>query len=214
MALERLAMNSRAVWLEAREAQGLGGSEAAAIVGLSPWMSATELWQIKTGIKSRKNFSNEAIEKGIAFEPVLRELFKAKHPEYDIEYHQFDLLYQSERPWLFATLDGEIRDNERQRQGILEIKTASPQNKAAWAKWDNATPLSYRAQITHQLLATGYDFATLFAYLFNFEGDMTIREYNFERERMVDDMDWLLEKETAFWHKVQTRQQPDTVLVL
>lgn len=214
MALTRLAINNRAVWLEARASQGIGGSEAAAIVGLSPWMSATELWQIKTGIKSRKNFSNEAIEKGIAFEPVLRELFKAKHPEYDIEYHQFDLLYQSERPWLFATLDGEIRDNERQRQGVLEIKTATPQGKAGWAKWDNAIPSGYYCQILHEMLATGYDFVKLFACLFNFEGDMTIREYHFEREKMADDMDWLLEKETAFWQKVQTRQQPDTVLVL
>lgn len=214
MALTRLAINNRAVWLEARASQGIGGSDAAAIVGLSPWMSATELWQLKTGLKKSKETSNEAIEKGIAFEPVLRELFKAKHPEYTIGYHPFDLLYQTERPWLFATLDGEIQDNERQRQGVLEIKTATPQNKAAWMKWDNAIPQNYMVQITHQLLATGYDFVTLFACLFNLEGDMTIREYHFERERMVDDMDWLLEKETAFWQKVQTRQQPDTVLVL
>lgn len=214
MGLDRISPNTRKRWLKARETQGIGGSEAAAIVGLSPWMSATELWQIKTRQKPPKEISNEAIEKGIAFEPVLRELFKAKHPEYDVRHYPFDILFQAERPWLFATLDGEIWDKSKERWGVLEIKTATPQNKVAWSKWDNAIPQAYLVQVTHQLLATGYDFVTLFACLFNFEGDMTIREYRFERERMTDDMAWLLEKEEQFWRKVQMRQQPDTVLIL
>ena len=47
------------------------------------------------------------------------------------------------------------------RKGILEIKTTEIRRSLDWKKWDGQVPDYYYAQIVHQLLATGYDFAIL-----------------------------------------------------
>lgn len=199
--MERLSFTDRESWLAGRtEHHGIGGSEAAAAVGLSPWQTPLELWRIKVGAEAPKDLSgNAAVEQGVRMEPVLRDFFMATHPEFRLDYHPFDILFQTERPWLFATLDGELTDRDG-RHGILEIKTATPNGKAGWDKWSNGkTPANYFAQTCHQLLATGYDFVRLFAGLYSMNGDITLREYEIEREDVKPSMDWLLARETDFW---------------
>ena len=202
------------LWVKARDDRGIGASEAAAIVGLSPWMSANDLWQIKTGLKPRQDLSgNIFVEQGKRMEYAIRELYKAYHPEFKVAYHPYDLLYQRDRPWLFATLDGEVTDNKG-RCGILEIKTSSPQSKADWEKWNEQIPRNYEIQIYHQLLASGYEFVDLMALLINSDGDFTVRTYRFERADHEGDLAWLLEKEEAFWQSVQNKTLPPMTLVL
>lgn len=46
-------MQDRSKWLEMRKS-GIGGSEAAAIVGLNPWKSAFQLWMERQGRLNRK----------------------------------------------------------------------------------------------------------------------------------------------------------------
>ena len=164
---ERLHFENREDWLEGRM-QGIGASEAAAVVGVSPWMTPLEL------------SGSVAVSRGVRMEPVLRDLYAAMHPHYTVDYHAYDILYQEDRPWLFATLDGEVTDDQG-RRGILEIKTSSPNGKLGWAKWDGQIPLHYLTQILHQMLATGWDFVDLLASLENMDGDLSIRTYRFER---------------------------------
>lgn len=203
---------TREEWLSLRKS-GIGASESAAVVGLSPWMTASELYEIKTGLKQAKDLSdNEEVSRGVRMEKPLRELYKSQHPDYKVAHHQYDMLYQKERPWLFATLDGEVKDNNK-RSGILEIKTASPNGKAGWAKWNEQVPETYFMQCCHQLLASGYDFVDLFAALINREDDITIRTYHFERADLEEDMAWLLEKETEFWNNVQNQSVPPLTFV-
>lgn len=179
--------------------QGIGASEAAAVVGMSPWMSKLELWRLKVGAEKAKDLSGSAaVSRGVRMEPALRGLYTAIHPHYTVDYHAYDILYQKERPFIFATLDGEVTD-ERGRKGILEIKTSSPNGKAGWAKWDGHIPDHYYCQILHQMLATGYEFVDLMASLENMDGDLIIRTYHFERANQEEDMAWLLEKETDFY---------------
>lgn len=202
----RKSFKDRAEWLNGRTA-GIGASEAAAIVGLSPWETATELWELKTGLRSAKDISSdESVSQGVRLEPVLRDLFSATHSDFKVEYHQFDILFQPDRPWLFATLDGELTDGDG-RKGILEIKTATPNGKAGWAVWSNRIPDHYLCQIYHQLLATGFEFAILYAALFGNDG-ITIREYLIEREEVGADLEWLLDKETEFWQSVTEKSVP------
>lgn len=204
----RKRFHSREEWLSARQ-NSLGASEAAAIIGQSAWMTATELWQQKV-FGTRKDLSgNEAVAKGVRLEPYLRELFKGLHPEFKVEYHPFDLLYQKERPWLTATLDGEIVDKEKNRS-VLEIKTSTPQSRKAWDEWNGRIPNGYFCQCLHQLKATGYSSVILFACLFGQDGEMTIREYLIDGndEQVQRDMEYLLEKETEFWESVQSRTLP------
>ncbi len=182
---------------------------------MSPWMSPLELWRLKVGKDTPKDLSGSAaVSRGVRMEPALRGLYEAMHPDYTVEYHAYDMLYQKERPWLFATLDGEITD-ERRRKGILEIKTSSPNGKAGWAKWDKRVPDPYHCQLLHQMLATGYEFVDLMAGLENMEGDLSIRTYRFERAEQGENMAWLLEKEIAFYqNNILTGTPPAAILRL
>ena len=205
--ITRNSYRSRDEWLIARR-KGIGASEAAAIVGMSPWMTATELWELKTGQRAETDKSSDKfVSQGVRLEPVLRELFKVTHPEYIVDYHAYDIIFQPEIPWLFATLDGELTSSAK-RHGILEIKTATPTGRAGWAKWDGKIPQNYYLQLIHQLLATGYDFAVLYAALFSNDGNIFIREYWLERFDCEEDMAWLLEREGAFWKSVNTKTMP------
>lgn len=200
----------RESWLAGRS--GIGASEAAAVCGLSKWQTPIGLWELKTGKKKAKDLSgNEAVAFGVRAEPHLRGLFMAEHPEYTLAYHAYDILYQDYRPWLTATLDGELYDADG-NFGILEIKTAQCSSKADWEAWRDRIPTHYYTQINHQFLATGAKFAYLFALLTGLDGDSSVRTYYFTAENCAGDMAWLLNKETKFWQYVQADKMPPAVL--
>ena len=214
---ERLSCATREDWLAARFV-GIGGSEAASAIGKNPWQTPAELWELKTGRREPKDLSdNPAVAQGVRMEPALRTMYAALHPEYRVEHYPYDIIYQPNRRWLFATLDGELIETRNGRRGILEIKTATPNGKAGWSEWsDGKMKPAYFIQTLHQLLATGYDFVRLFAALYSMNGDITLREYEIERTDHLDDLDWLLQKEADFWRYVEndTNTPPPAPLVL
>lgn len=53
-------------------------------------------------------------------EEYIRELFKLDYPEYQVEHHEFRILQSKDHPFMQASLDGELTDQEG-RKGILEI---------------------------------------------------------------------------------------------
>ena len=213
--LEYKHFPDREAWLKGRkDFPGIGASEAASIVGASSWMSASELWQLKTGRKEPKDLSlNEQVSYGTHAEEHIRALFMLKHPEYKLEYRPFDFMYQKERPWLRCTLDGElvVPDGER---GTLEVKTAQIQSKSQYAQWNNRIPDHYLVQLLHQFLATGYSFAYLTAELMYMDGSSTLRSYYFRAQDYYDDMEWLLEEEEKFWDSVLNQKTPNVKIVL
>ena len=210
-----IKINSREEWLKARQSQGIGGSEAGAILGLNKYMTNVDLWELKTGRKAAPDLSdNAAVQFGKYAEPLLRELFKQDYPQYSVDYHEFDLYVNDTYPFIFATLDGEITAADGSR-GILEIKTTTIQNKLQWNEWDNKIPDSYYGQILHQLAATGWDFAILKAYIrYYVDGEVrvTIRHYRIERKDVLTDIQYLIKAEFEFWEKVQNDEQPPLLL--
>ena len=201
----RIDCKNEEEWL-AERCNHIGGSDCAALLGVSKWKSNVDLYREKVGAVQRF-VTNEAIELGKRAEPALRELYSAYNPEMAIDYHQYTIIFQEEYPFIASTLDGELTD-AFDRKGILEIKTATPNGKAGWAKWDNQIPQQYFVQIVHQLLATKYDYAILYAALFNQEGNIFIREYSLEAEDAEMDMEWLLGRETEFWQSVESKSVP------
>jgi putative phage-type endonuclease len=188
-------------WLAGRQ-NGLGASDAAAVVGLSPWMTALALWKQKLGMEAAPDLSgNAAAQDGVKMEPVLRDYYIATHPQYTLEYYPYDILSQTEKPFITATLDGELCDADG-RKGILEIKNVSISNKTALEKWTGGKiPEYYYVQIIAQLAATGFQFARLFAALHFMNGDTTLKEFEVERDEVIDDIEWLTERMTAFWEQ-------------
>ena len=212
----RIKCKTREEWLSKRS-MGIGASESAAIIGQSPWMTANDLWNLKVGNTQPRDLSdNESVQTGVRLEKPLRELFKAIHPELKVEHHPFDMLYQEDYPFMFATLDAEFceKGSAGKKRGLVEIKTATPNSKAGWEKWKEQVPPNYYAQIIWQLACTEYDYAILFACLFTLEGDFQIRQYRFDRAGMTEDIEYMRRKATEFWQSVQTRTLPPMTLII
>lgn len=210
-----IQIENRDEWLKARQAQGIGGSEAGAVLGVNKYQSNVDLWELKTGRREPADLSeNAAVQFGKYAEPLLRELFKQDYPEFDVNYHEFWIYVNDQYPFIFATLDGELTAPDGSR-GILEIKTTTIQNKSQWDEWDGRIPDSYYAQILHQMTATGWDFVILKAYIrYHVDGEVrvSIRHYRINRSDVQADIEYLIQREAAFWEDVQNNVQPALIL--
>lgn len=203
-------------WQKAR-LQGIGASEASAIVGCNPYMSNTDLWKIKTGRKKAADISSNAhVAYGHAAEGPIRELFALDYPEYEVTYGgAFDMVRNEKYPFIFATLDGRLREKSTGRLGVYEGKTTEILRSMAREKWRDGIPQNYYVQVCHQLLATGWDFAVLHAQLKRvWDGEMkaTRQTYFIERSEIQDDLDYLLAEEIKFWDYVQRDEMPPLIL--
>lgn len=208
-----LKPTDRKSWLAARR-QGLGGSDAGAAIGANKYKSNVELWREKTGITEPEDISDKpAVKFGKEAEQHIRALFMLEHPEFVVDYHEFYMYLNDTYPFIYATLDGELTD-ENGRRGILEIKTATIQNAAGWAEWVDGIPQSYYAQVLHQLAATGWSFVIVFAYLrAPYQGNIArIIERRIDRTDVKNDIAYLIEQEAAFWQAVKDKKQPPRLL--
>lgn len=208
-------------WLKAR-LSGIGGSEAAAVIGQSPWCSNTELWRRKTGREVAPDIScNEAVQYGHDAEGLIRGLFALDYSKkYRTEYlGEFDMVHHPEHRFIFATLDGRLTEIETGRKGILEIKTTSivrsMQKEKWWHDGKPCIPQQYYIQVLHQLLASGFDFAVLHAQLKYEYGDdirSERRTYHIERADHQASIDYLMEEEIKFWGYVERDEMPPMIL--
>lgn len=210
-----IKLNNREEWLKARQNQGIGGSEAGCIIGMNKYQSNVDLWELKTGKREAPDLSNNpAVMFGKNAEPLLRELFKLDYPEYDVDYHEFDMHVNNKHHFIFATLDGELTAPDGSR-GILEIKTTTIQNSGQWDEWDNKIPDSYYVQVLHQLAATGWDFAILKAYIrYHSDNEIraTVRHYRVDRKDVQEEIDFLIQQEAIFWQMVKDDKRPPLIL--
>lgn len=202
-------------WIKERQ-NGIGGSEASAILGLNPYMTNIELWEYKTGLKEPEDISKISyVEYGTKAELPLRVLFRLDYPQYEVKYYRYDLIKNEKYPFIFATLDGRLIEKETSRKGILEIKTTEILKSMQKEKWKDGVPDNYYIQVLHQFLATGWEFAVLKAQLkYEFDGEVYLqtKHYPMERKDHVEDLEYLLEQEVKFWEKVQKKQVPQLVL--
>ena len=209
-----LELGSREEWLTARSDR-IGGSEASAVVGLNPYMSNTDLWNIKTGRREAEDISDKPyVRYGHDAEPLLRDLFRLDFPDYKVGYVDNNLFLNSRYPWAHASLDGWLQDPEG-RTGILEIKTTEILQSMQKEKWKDRIPDNYYLQVLHYMMVMEADFACLKAQLkYDYDGDiyLQIRHYWIERQDVENDIRILSEKEEEFWHHMQNGTRPATLL--
>ena len=209
-----LELGSRDEWLQAR-GKRIGGSEASAVVGLNPYMSNTDLWNIKTGRREAEDISDKPyVRYGHDAEPLLRDLFRLDFPDYKVGYVDNNLFLNSRYPWAHASLDGWLQDPEG-RTGILEIKTTEILQSMQKEKWKDRIPDNYYLQVLHYMMVMEADFACLKAQLkYDYDGDiyLQIRHYWIERKDHENDIMFLAEKEEEFWHHMQNGTRPATLL--
>lgn len=205
---------TREEWLKARTSY-IGGSDAASVLGLNPWMSNTELWEIKTG-RRKKSFldDNEFVKYGHDAEPLLRELFKLDFPDYKVEYEENNLWTNDRYPFAHASCDGWITDQDG-RFGILEIKTSNLIGAGAMDKWRDRIPDNYYIQVLHYMMVLEADFGIVKAQLkTDRDGDVfcQTRHYHIERKDVEDDIDTLRKAEEEFYECILKNREPSLIL--
>lgn len=212
--VEMIQLKDRAEWLEARKNR-IGGSDAACIVGMNPYRSNVELWEIKTGQVEAEDISDKPYVKyGSEAEQHLRELFKLDFPQYKVSYVEDNMWLNDKYPFAHASLDGWLED-EQGRQGILEIKTTNILQSMQKEKWKNRIPDNYYCQVLWYLGVTGFDFAILKSQLkYDYGGDimLTTKHYRIEREDVEDDIEYLFQKGYEFFECIKEDRQPNLVL--
>lgn len=203
-----------AAWKKGR-LRGIGGSDAAAIVGMSPYKTNVRLFEELAGRREPEDISGKGcVIFGHAAEGLIRDLFALDYPGYQVEHHDWRILQNCHRPYLQASLDGELTDAAG-RRGVLEIKTAEIFGRTQWEKWDGRIPDNYYIQVLHYLLVTGYDFAVLRARIVSRrEGVVRAREedYFIERAEVEEDLKHLLSEEERFWGYVESGHCPPQAL--
>ena len=171
----------------------LGASDAPSVLQKSPWVSNIQLWEEKTGRRLPKDLSeNEAVQRGIAQEPIIRDAFIQEHPEYEVIHNPYDILYLSTYPFITCTLDGELIEKKTGRKGVLEIKTGSYSTKRYLDAWkQDQIPEHYFPQACQQLLVTGWDFLILRARLFRTDAEYADGGNNYWLPEMHETMFYL-----------------------
>lgn len=128
---------------------GIGASEIAAVLGLSPFMSATTLYYRKRGDLPDER-DNARMEWGRRLERMIFQRWLEDHPT---ESYTWGRMYRSdERPWQLATPDGLAWLQDE--QVVVEIKTAA--SKDGWGEdGSDEIPIYYRAQVMQQMDVVG-----------------------------------------------------------
>lgn len=166
---------------------GLGGSDIATALGLSPWKTQLELWAEKVG-KAESVRQNDAMEWGSRLEAAIFQKFKDENPSLRCSYAGGTVRHDK-HPFLLATPDGFIGND-----GILEIKTSGH------CPWEEV-PLHYLLQVQHYMYVMGRKQAW-FAVLFNGTDYREYGPYPFSKE---DYEGRILPQLQMFWDSVEKK---------
>ena len=145
---------SREDWLEVRKS-GIGSSDAAASVGLSPYQSMLELWLVKTGRdaglpKIDPNDESSPMYWGTLLEPIVAAHYTKRTGN---RVRKINAVLQHPDPdkhWMLANIDREVVGDSTVQ--ILECKTAGEFGSRLWC---DGVPEYVQLQVQHQLAVTG-----------------------------------------------------------
>ena len=139
--------------------QGLGATDCAAVMNLSPYRTAYELWLIKTGRQEEDTILSEdrlrlrhAHEETIANEYEVQKGVKLRRVNQTV--------YHKRLPFMLCNLDRIITGLHK----IVECKTSTAWLRQRWGvSGSDEAPMEYICQVQHQLACTGYDDADIAA---------------------------------------------------
>lgn len=144
----------RADWLAKRRG-GLGGSDIAQVVGISPYGSPYKVWADKTGrlALDDQDARTEVMRWGQRLERTILDEWEERTGLHTI--HRNGLFVSSEYPWAMATVDGlAVESPGSGLDGVLypvEVKYDT-----RMGGWDEV-PAHYECQAQWQMVVTGMD---------------------------------------------------------
>lgn len=190
--IQKITTNSHEEWLELRS-KYIGGSDAAAVVGLNPWCSPYSLWAEKT--KRLPAFEgNLATEVGTWLEDFIAKKWEQETGKKVRRVNQSFI--NDQYPWAIANID---RDVIGEDEG-LECKSTSELNLKKYKNGEY--PANYYVQCVHYLAVTGkkrWNLAVLI-------GNKEFKTFVIERDE--DEIAALMNEEKDFFHCIETDTPP------
>jgi putative phage-type endonuclease len=171
----------------------IGGSDAAAVVGMNAWVSPYALWAEKTG-RLPGFEGNLATEVGTYLEEFVAQKFAQETGKKVRKCNQS--WFNDQYPWAIANIDREIVGED----AGLEIKTTSEMNTQKFKGGEY--PANYYVQCMHYLAVTGKKRWYLAVLIGN-------REFKwFTIERDEDEINALMDAEKKFKQLVDSNTPP------
>lgn len=136
-------------WLEHRKL-GIGGSDAAAVLGVSKWVTPFQLWLEKTNRQEREDISGkDYVYFGTLLEDIVAKEFERRAEK---KVQRRNAMYQHpDHPFMIADVDRVVVGEN----WGLECKTANAFKADEW-KGDKV-PDTYYVQVQHYIAVMGWD---------------------------------------------------------
>lgn len=178
----------------------IGGSDAATVCGLNPYMTPYELWEVKTRRKIAEDISEKpSVKAGNMLEPAVRQ-WLAQETGLKIELSD-DTYVHPDYDFMAANIDGYTLDLTGEVDSIVEIKTTSSDKD--WGETGTQQiPDAYRLQVAHYMSVLGAPVA----YVGVLIRGVDFRHYRFDRDLNLEGI--LIAKELEFWRCVKTDTAP------
>lgn len=186
---------------EIEQIQGIGGSDIAALLGLSPFKSPIELWGQKVGYPMRKNTEGVHLRFGQFVEPFVAMEYERLtglhteehtkpffHPEHEFMYGHVDRLVMrsADKP---AVVNGIVLADT-----LLECKTTGVFNKDEWGEeGSDQVPNAYLLQCAWYLAVTGCVRADIAVLI----GNQDFRLYRIHRDEKLESL--MIDQAKRFW---------------
>lgn len=187
----------------------IGGSDVAAVLGVSPWKTPLQLWELKTRplLEAPAETRKRVFSRGHRWEAVVAEMLvdRLRENGHEVEIVANNRRYiDPARPYLAAEIDFELRLDGEDEITNVELKTVHPFKSKEWGEEEtDESPVWYTAQAMHGLGVTGRR-RCLVAPLF---GADEIRTYPILRDD--ETLGAMRARCAAFWQLVETGVRPD-----
>lgn len=137
-------------WLRSRK-RGIGGSDAAAILGLDPYRTIHDVYADKISANITQD-DNPHMKRGRKLEQLIIAEYSELHPE-DMIVSTTPAVHP-QHSWMIGTPDGQIISPHKKGRGIVEVKCPA---KYAFEKIKlEGVPANYVIQMQHYLTITGF----------------------------------------------------------
>ncbi len=177
-------------WLAERRAS-VGASEVAAVMGLSPYNTALDVYKSKQGVD--REFDPLLSFVGHASEPIMHE-WLVKFSGLNLELRPGFMARSVEYPFLHATFDRDAGDV------MVQMKTA---HQYTGHKWDEGVPTDIRVQVQAEMAVSGHQRALVVVWI----GGREFRHFWEPRDdRFIEEH--MLPALTKFWTDLEAGIAP------
>jgi len=196
----------RSGWLQARR-QGIGGSDAAAILGLDPFKTPYAVYLDKRGELPDDDAGEAAYWGNLLEQPVAdatRDRLNEQREQEGLPpltvKRRHAILHHPDRPWQLANIDRDVYGHE-DGPAILEIKTTGHWAAQTWDT-DDDLPERYHVQLQHYLSVTGRQHGWIAVLIAG-------QKLHIEHVQRDDELvDALVQVEQTFWQRVLDGNPP------